>query len=448
MLSFFRQAPSTDPILEALDRSQAIIEFTPDGTILKANDNFLKTMGYRREEIIGGNHSLFVDPHYAESDDYKAFWQALRSGQFQSASFKRYGKGKRAVWIQAIYNPILNKNGEVERVVKFATDITLPTVKAQEAIDRTQATISFKLDGTILDANSAFLQTMGYRLDEVVGKHHSMFVDRAYASSPDYARFWDNLRTGQFQAGEFERVGKGGRQVWINASYNPVFDLAGRPEKVVKYATDITASKQIAAETREVADQVASATENMSTSVGEIAQNMVTTRDTVNDAAKAANLAEQDIEKLMQTTASMGGILEVIAAISGQIDMLALNARIEAARAGEAGRGFAVVADEVKKLAGRTTEATQTIEADIRGVQGLAGEMGKTLKHVAQLMAKVSGGANSVAAATEQQADAVSKIVGQVGQLNELIAGQSRDRGQTPSRARANANGRRAARAV
>lgn len=422
MFSLFHRAPAVDPILAALNRSQAVIEFAPDGTILSANKNFLDTMGYRLEEIRGKNHRLFIDPGYAESPDYQKFWGELRAGKFQSATFKRVAKNGRTVWIQAIYNPVLDKDGKVERVVKFATDITVPTVKAQEAIDRTQATISFDLDGIILDANTAFLQTMGYSLKDVVGQHHRMFVDRAYAASPDYARFWENLRNGQFQAGEFERVGKGGQTVWINASYNPVFNLAGRPEKVVKYATDITASKQIAAETRDVAAEVTLATENMSTSVGRIAQNMLMARDTVKDATKAANLAEEGVEKLLRTTSSMGGILEVIAAISSQIDMLALNARIEAARAGDAGRGFAVVADEVKKLAGRTTEATHTIEADIRGVQGLAGEMGTALKQVAALMAQVSGGTDSVAAATEQQAEAVNKIVGQVGQLSGLIA--------------------------
>jgi len=424
MFSFSRRNTDSgiESVFKALDRSQAIIEFAPDGTIMSANDNFLRTVGYRLDEVRGRHHRIFVDPLYADSDDYEAFWASLRRGEFQSASFKRVAKGGRIVWIQATYNPVINDKGQVERVVKFATDITLPTVKAQEAIDRSQATITFKLDGTITDANSAFLSTMGYRREEIIGRHHSMFVDRAYAASSDYQRFWQRLRNGEFQAGEFERIGKGGRRVWIKASYNPVFDLAGNPEKIVKYASDITASKQIAAETREVAHEVTAATEHMSTSVKEIAHNMASTRDTVDTAAKAAVTAEQDVIRLLKTASSMGEILEIISSISAQIDLLALNARVEAARAGDAGRGFAVVADEVKKLAGRTTESTRRIEDDIRSVQGLADQMGKTLNEVATLMKKVSAGTNDVASATEQQASAVSRIAGQIGQLNGLIA--------------------------
>jgi methyl-accepting chemotaxis protein len=421
---FKNQSHQSNPVLEALDRSQAIIEFTPDGTIITANQNFLKTMGYRLEEIAGKHHRTFVEPAYAASADYKEFWDRLRAGHFHSATFQRFAKGGRVVWIQAIYNPVLDKDGKVARVVKFATDITIPTVKAQEAIDRTQATISFKLDGTILDANNAFLSTMGYTRKEIIGRHHSMFVDRDYAASRQYEEFWRRLGIGEFQAGDFERVGKGGRRVFIHASYNPIFDLKGRPEKVVKYATDITQAKKIAAETRDVATEVAAATQHMSGSVGKIAGNMANTRDTVEDAASAAKLAENEVVKLIETTASMGDILEIITSISGQIDLLALNARVEAARAGDAGRGFAVVADEVKKLAGRTTESTHKIEEDIRAVQAVAGTMAKTLKHVAELMAKVSGGANSVAAATEEQAEAVSKIVNQIDQLKGLIASQ------------------------
>jgi methyl-accepting chemotaxis protein len=236
--------------VEAIDRSQAIIEFALDGTILAANPNFLATVGYTIEEIRGKHHRIFVDPGYAQSAEYLDFWRRLAAGEFQTGEFHRVGKDGKEIWLQASYNPILNRAGKPIKVLKFASDITEQKNRAADwsgkvdAISRAQAVIEFELDGTIITANDNFLSAMGYRLDEIRGRHHSMFVEPAEATSPEYRQFWQRLRDGEFIAAEFRRLGRGGKEVWILASYNPVLDAAGKPVKVVKFATDITERKR------------------------------------------------------------------------------------------------------------------------------------------------------------------------------------------------------------
>lgn len=230
----------------AVDRSQAIIEFRPDGVIKYANKNFLDAMGYNMREIKGKHHSIFVDPSERSSQAYQTFWAELRSGKFQMAEFKRISKSGDEVWIQASYNPIFNVLGQVTRVVKFATVITAEKIKSLkdagkiDAINTSQAVIEFDMDGTIVTANQNFLDTLGYRLAEVVGKHHSLFVDPDYAKGEPYRKFWDELRDGKFQSAEFKRIGKGGKEIWIQAIYNPIFDPSGKPLGVVKFAIDVT----------------------------------------------------------------------------------------------------------------------------------------------------------------------------------------------------------------
>ena len=247
-------AASADRVLAALQRSQAMIEFEPDGTVVSANELFLSAIGYRLDEIQGKHHSMFVEPAYAQSDAYRAFWQRLREGRFDSGEYKRLGKGGVEIWLQASYNPVPGADGSVERVVKVASDITAQKLRAVDtssqiaAISRSQAVIEFGLDGTVLHANDLFLQALGYQLDEIRGKHHSMFVDPEYARSDDYRSFWRKLNDGHVDSGEYRRIGKGGREVWIQASYNPIFDLSGKPYKVVKYArdaTDVTERKRV-----------------------------------------------------------------------------------------------------------------------------------------------------------------------------------------------------------
>ncbi|TCQ13517.1 methyl-accepting chemotaxis protein [Rhizobium sp. PP-CC-3G-465] len=203
-------------------------------------------MGYSEAELLGKHHSMFLDPDYAKSCDYTVFWNKLRDGEFVCSEFTRLAKNGAEIFIRGNYNPIKSSSGKVLKIVKFANDITrtkmqgIDTGAKIDAISRAQATIEFKPDGTILSANENFLQALGYSLSEIVGRHHSMFVESSFAASPEYADMWRKLNGGELIAGEFKRMGKGGRNVFIQASYNPVFDFKGRVIKVVKFATDVT----------------------------------------------------------------------------------------------------------------------------------------------------------------------------------------------------------------
>ncbi len=241
-------------MLAAVNRSQAVIEFKLDGTVLHANENFLKTLGYQLDDIKGRHHSMFVEPSYAASHEYRAFWDRLNRGEFDAGEYKRVGKDGKEVWIQASYNPVLDAQGKPIKVVKYATDITQAKLRAADfegqlnAVSKAQAVIEFGLDGKILHANDNFLNTLGYSLNEIVGQHHSMFVDPDFRNSVDYRLFWEKLGRGEYDAGQYKRLGRGGREVWIQASYNPILDMNGKPFKVVKYATDITQAKLQAAD--------------------------------------------------------------------------------------------------------------------------------------------------------------------------------------------------------
>lgn len=240
--------------IKALNRVQAVIEFNLDGTILHANENFLKGLGYSLNEIVNHHHAMFCDPVYAQSTEYKQFWQTLAKGEFVAGEFKRVAKGGKEIWINASYNPIFDTTGKPYKVVKFATDVTEAKLKTSEyegkvnAISRAQAVIEFNLDGTIIHANENFLKGLGYSLNEIQTRHHSIFCDPTYAQSAEYKQFWQKLAAGEFVAGEFKRFGKAGNEIWINASYNPIFNAEGKPFKVVKFATDVTATKMKNAE--------------------------------------------------------------------------------------------------------------------------------------------------------------------------------------------------------
>jgi methyl-accepting chemotaxis protein len=233
-------------MIDAINRSSAVIEFTLDGTILNANDNFLGALGYSLDEIKGQHHRMFVDAVYRARSEYRAFWEKLGRGEYDAGQYKRVGKGGKEIWIQASYNPILDLNGKPFKIVKYATDITAQKLQNADfagqlqAIGKAQAVIEFTLDGTILNANDNFLGALGYSLDEIKGQHHRMFVDAVYRASPEYRAFWDKLGRGEYDAGQYKRVGKGGKEIWIQASYNPILDLNGKPFKIVKYASDVT----------------------------------------------------------------------------------------------------------------------------------------------------------------------------------------------------------------
>lgn len=235
--------------LAAVSASQAIIEFSPDGTVVTANENFLSVMGYKLEEIVGRHHRIFMPAEEAAQSSYSDFWRALKAGTARSDRFKRIAKSGAEVWLEASYNPHLDDQGRVQGVIKVAKDITqdhqlFADAQGQlAAISRSQAVIEFDLDGNVLTANQNFCSALGYDLNDIVGRHHSLFVSPSEVSSPAYMEFWKTLRNGKFLSAEFRRIGKAGNDVWIQASYNPILDLNGRPYKIVKYATDITARK-------------------------------------------------------------------------------------------------------------------------------------------------------------------------------------------------------------
>jgi methyl-accepting chemotaxis protein len=237
-------------LMAAVHRIQAIIEFDTTGTILHANDLFLKTMGFSLPEIIGKHHSMFCDVAYTSSEDYHAFWHGLATGSIEQREFARIGKNGRTVWLQASYNPVFDEAGNIVKIVKFATDVTSAKLRNADfeskidAVNRIQAVIEFSLDGTILEVNDNFLATLGYEREEVIGKHHRMFCEPAHARSTDYATFWKQLGDGNVHSGEFKRLDKHGREVWLSATYNPIFDASGKPCKVVKFATDITSAQR------------------------------------------------------------------------------------------------------------------------------------------------------------------------------------------------------------
>lgn len=424
-----------DGQLDALHRSQAVIEFALDGTILTANANFLSAMGYTLEEIGGRHHSLFVDPSERVGAAYREFWTSLARGEFRSGEFKRIAKGDREVWIQATYNPIRDRNGVPIKVVKFASDITrqkLQTADAMgqlEAVNRSQAVIEFASDGTVLDANENFLNAVGYQLDDIRGRPHAMFVEPSYARTPDYAAFWDRLRAGQFSSGMFQRFGKGGRSVWIQASYNPIFDPSGRLTKIVKYVSDVTANMEARSVAVEAAERtldhvqsVTDAADAMNASAEAISRSMAQSKTVVDDIHGRAGEADAATERLRTATEAMGGVASVIAGIAQQINLLALNATIEAARAGSAGRGFAVVATEVKSLASQAASATNRISSEIAGMQAVSTEVAATLASITQAIGTISTHVAGVTEAVDEQARTTGDILVSMRQAAEGVS--------------------------
>lgn len=506
--------------LSALDRSQAVIEFDVDGIILNANENFLGAMGYRLDEIKGNHHRMFVEPSYAASDEYAQFWRRLSQGEFFSSEFKRINKAGEEIWIQASYNPLLDENGKPYRVVKFATDITARVKRDADyegqlrAISKSQAVIEFTLDGTIITANDNFLQTLGYQLSDVQGKHHRMFVESDYANTGEYRDFWEQMKRGDYQAGVFKRVARNGDEIWIRASYNPIMDASGRPYKVVKYASDITEQQklnmtikkvleetqlaltalskgdlsarmhgeftgqfadlqntvnacfehlsQTMADIRKVAfnvtsnsesvaqgslelnrrtgeqaarlEETSASMEEITSTVTENATNAATANELVLTASEQAHKggeivrdAVESMEGLSQSSKKISEIIGVIDDIAFQTNLLALNASVEAARAGEQGRGFAVVASEVRNLAGRSASAAKEIKdliedsaVRVKRSSQLVNQSGKSLNEIVTEVNKVTEAISNISRVSKEQSLGISAVNSAITKIDEL----------------------------
>ena len=422
-------------------------------------------MGYRLEEIVGQHHSMFVDDATKQSPEYREFWQRLNRGEYEAGEYKWLDKGGKEVWMQSSYNAILDLSGKPFKVVKYAADITEEKFRSAdfagqiEAIGKSQAVIEFEMDGTIIGANDRFLDAMGYRLEEIVGQRHSMFVDDATKRSEQYQEFWRSLSRGEYAAGEYKRLGKGGKEVWLQSSYNPIIGFNGKPFKVVKYAADVTqqvqtrtdmarvletvtksseglasASEQLsqvsaqmgaaAEETSTQANVVASAAEQVSAnvttvaagieeltaSIGEIASNASQGAQVTVRAVEVAETTNSTISKLGESSTEIGNVIKVITSIAEQTNLLALNATIEAARAGEAGKGFAVVANEVKELAKETAKATEDISHKIEAIQGDTRASIEAINEISTIINKVNDIQATIATAVEQQTATTSEM--------------------------------------
>ena len=507
--------------IAAIGKAMAVIEFDLKGVILNANDNFLGAIGYSLEEIKGQHHSMFVVPEERPTPEYRAFWEKLARGEYDAGQYRRLAKGGKEIWIQASYNPIHGPDGKPFKVVKYATDITAQKMQHADfsgqlaAIGKAQAVIEFSLDGIILDANENFLAVTGYTLRDIKGRHHSMFVERAHRESTEYRLFWEKLGRGEHDHGQYRRVGKDGKEIYISASYNPIFDLNGKPFKVVKYCTDVgeqvRAAKQLEVavqQTQEVvtaakdgdltgripmegkdgsiadlcggvnsvldtmsgvvgniknateaintaAKEIASGntdlsarTEQQAASLEETASSMEELTSTVKQNAENAKQANQlaigasdvalkggqvvnsvvtTMSQISEASKKIADIIGVIDGIAFQTNILALNAAVEAARAGEQGRGFAVVAAEVRSLAQRSAGAAKEIKSligdsveKVNNGGKLVEQAGKTMDEIVHSVKRVTDIMAEITAASQEQSQGIEQINQTVTQMDEM----------------------------
>ena len=413
---------------EALRQAMAMIEFSPDGLILDANPLFLDLLGYSLDELRGQHHCLLCEEEFADSPEYARFWQRLREGQSFSDQVLRLAKDGRRVWLEANYLPVRDRHGTVTRILKLASDVTERTLRMQtqasftQAIDRSMAVIEFDLQGQVLDANANFLKVMGYRLEDIRGQHHSRFCPTSETQSPAYAQFWAKLRRGEFVSGLFRRVGKPGITIWLQATYNRVYDVKGRLYGVVKFASDVTEQvEQREAESRAatLAFETSLQTDRHARQGTEVVQQTV---NVVQDIATELQRVAQNIGALNAQSDEIGAIVVAIRSIAEQTNLLALNAAIEAARAGEQGRGFAVVAQEVRNLAARTSQATQAIAEVVRKNQELAQLAVSSMEagtRQAEQGVKLANEAGAVILDIHQGAQKVVEVIGQFARTVE-----------------------------
>ena len=407
---------------QAINRVQAVIEFDLAGKVLTANPNFLAAFGYELDDVVGRHHRMFCDPDYTRSPEYVAFWDRLGRGEFDAGEYRRVAKNGQDVWIQASYNPIFDAAGQPMKVVKFATDITPARRVAGEAqgkleaINRSQGVIEFDMQGNVLDANANFLRTVGYTLAEIKGRHHSMFCTTEFAKSREYRDFWADLNDGAFKSGRFKRIGARDVEVWIQATYNPILGLDGKPYKVVKFAMEITTQVDREQAIANNVSAISGVMDGLSGSIGSIADGSQRstrlasqTQREADDGSKLLKRSRESIIAIQQASKGIHEIIDTISEIAGQTHLLAFNAAIEAARAGEHGIGFSVVAEEVRKLAEKSARATREISKLINETVKRVGEGGRLSEDVEDAFTRIQRSVDDTTRSIEQIHTATSE---------------------------------------
>ncbi len=417
------------PLLElfsAMQTSLSIIEFTPDGVITNINDNFSHVTGYSASELIGKHHQILCDDADVSSPQYKDFWKKLNQGEYFNGEVLRRDKNGNELWLEANYFPVKNTDNKVTKVIKIANDVTERVKHSRSnenllsAINRSMAVIEFDMQGHVTHANQNFLSLMGYTLEEIKGQHHRIFCESEYVKSPEYTHLWEQLNEGRFIADNFKRINKYQSPVWLEASYNPVFNADGKPYRVIKFATDITEKVLRSEEEKTAANTaytVSLETEKLSSEGEDI---IFKTIDKLQDLKQQFSHSSIELEQLGAETAQISFIVKTISDITEQTNLLALNAAIEAARAGDSGRGFAVVADEVRSLATRTSQSTAEIATMINKIQSKSDSV---IKSMSGSMSGVESGvdlANNAGSTISQIRSGAQRVVEVVENFSNL----------------------------
>ncbi len=377
----------------AFGRKLPVIEFDLEGNVLRANENFHTASQYSREELRGAHHRLFVDPQYAASPEYREFWAKLRRGECQSAQYKRMGKNGRVVWVQATYYPILGFFGRPYKVVKHTVDVTEQMMKLSDglgqlaAISKAQAVIEFDVDGTILTANQNFLAMTGYTLEELRGKHHGMLLEPRSRESEEQHMLWLRLARGEYDTGRYKRIAKGGREVWIQASYNPILDAGGKPFKIVKYATDVTAQVSFA-------EQLRRAVQETHAVVAAAADGDLTRRLSL----------EGKTGELATLSEGVNALIDVVAALVGRIKDVTGEVQNGAEQIGSGNTDLAHHADEQA--------------SNLKKAAALMETMAHSVKQTAQNAARASELATAASDRAEKGGSVVGSAVSAMGRIN------------------------------
>jgi len=412
--------------LAAIGKANAVIEFDLDGTIRTANRNFLDTVGYTLDEIVGQHHRLFVGPEERDCPDYRAFWAKLGRGEFDAGKYRRIGKAGDELWLQATYNPILDPDGKPFKVVKYATDITeqnrqqadFTDLKGyMEAIDKANAVIEFEVDGTVRTANGNFLSITGYTLDEIVGQHHRLFVDPQESATQEYRELWSRLARGHFESGRYRHFGKAGTELWLQASYNPIFGADGELSRVVKYATDITAEKRSA-------DELERMREEASRVMGLLAEGDLTRQvigDYGPDLSQLKGAINDTVTRLADVLGELSESAKTLNLSSNQLTTVNGEIRDAATETASQTDMVSAAAEEISTSVDSVAAAIEEMSASIREIAENSSEAAQVANQAVSLASNTDA---TVRKLSESSTDigAVVKVINSIAEQTNLLA--------------------------